>query len=317
LILNTINGIIIKLNKTGRGDNEMAANKYERYFIREPLADGIFSPRLLFDTKNYFPDINFGIRYTYIERPFQLETPHAHDYNQFLIFMGTPEDQRVFDGEVEVYLGKEGTKNIVNSTTVLHIPAGMIHCPIIWKRVDKPMMFVNVVLTPSYTRSDQKTAFHDYLGLSAKKVTATEAGRRLGAAVPMPAYLPKDNKIQEIYVEDNSVRILISDKEIKKSQNTIILDPTVPKRWYFDCEMDITVRWHPQGMGTGSKAIGEPVKIGKGKNGILSEKEMHVELNWLLPEKTTARQPGQYELVLATGKPTPREELLKVADSLK
>jgi hypothetical protein len=135
--------------------------------------------------------------------------------------------------------------------------------------------------------------------------------------VPVPAYLPKGNKIQEIYAEDNSIRLLISDKEIEKSQETIILDPTVPKRWYFDCEMDIAARWHPQGAGTGLKAVGESVKFGKGKKGILADQEQHVELHWLLPELTTPKQPGQYELVLATGKKTPREVILKVADSVK
>jgi hypothetical protein len=295
----------------------MASGKYEKYIIREPLADGLFSPRLLFDTKNYFPDINFGIRYTYIDRPFELERPHSHDYNQFLIFMGTPEDQRVFDGEVEIYLGKEHEKNIINSTTVVHIPAGLIHCPIIWKRVDKPMMFVNVILTPSYTRSDQKTAFYDYLGISAKKVTRAQAARLLGAAVPMPIYLPEGNKVQEIYIEDKSVRLLISDKNIKKTQETIIQDPTVPKRYHFECQMDIAIKWYPQGLKGGLKVLGEPVKIGKGKTGVLADQEQHVQLHWLLPEKTTARQPGQYELVLSTGKRTPRDEVLKVADSIK
>jgi hypothetical protein len=290
----------------------METTKYEKYIIREPLADGLFSPRLLFDTKNYFPDINFGIRYTYIDRPFELESPHAHDYNQFLIFMGTPEDQRVFDGEVEIYLGEEHVKNIINSTTVVHVPAGLIHCPIIWKRVDKPMMFVNVILTPSYTRSDQKTAFRDQLELSAKEATMEEAGRLLGAAVPVPVYLPEGNTLQEIYIDDDTVRLLISDKKIEKTKDTIILDPTVPTRLHFECFMDIAVKWHPEGFPVELDVPGESIKIGEGKAGVLADQEQHVELHWLLPV-----QSGQYELVLSTGKRTPMEEILKVADSIK
>lgn len=178
-------------------------------------------------------------------------------------------------------------------------------------------MFVNVILTPSYTRSDQKTAFRDYLGLSAKKVTRAQAASRLGAAVPMPTYLPEGNKVQEIYIEDKSVRLLISHKKIEKSQKTIIQDPTVPKRKHFECQMDIAIKWYPQGLEGGLKVLGEPVKIGEGKTGVLVDQEQHVQLHWLLPRKTTARQPGQYELVLSTGKKTAREEVLKVADSIK
>src|SRR4030042_6556060 len=129
----------------------MAEKDYSKYLITEPLAFNIFppyKPRLLFDTKNHFPEMNFGIRYTYITTPIEMEQPHAHDFDQSFCFMGAPEDMRVFDGEVELYLGEECTKNIITNTTVAFIPKGMIHCPIIWKRVGKPMMFINIVLAP-------------------------------------------------------------------------------------------------------------------------------------------------------------------------
>ena len=166
-----------------RKRKKMETTKYEKYFIREPLQWNNFppyAPRLLFDSKNHFPEMNFGIRCTYIDTPIHMERPHAHDFDQFFCFLGTPEDLRVFDGEVEVHLGEEDAVNIVNSTTVVYVPRGMIHCPMIWKRVTKPMMFINIVLAGSYTRSDQHTGYFDRLSLTAKKITSEQAEKVLG-----------------------------------------------------------------------------------------------------------------------------------------
>jgi len=294
----------------------MAETKYEKYIIREPLAEGLFTPRLLFDSKNYFPEIDFGIRYTYIKQPVELERPHAHDFDQFLCFMGSPEDMRVFDGEVELYLGEESTRNIINSTSVVYIPSGMVHCPIIWTRVDKPMMFVNIVLTSSYTRSDQRAGFRDSLELTAQKVTSEEASRVLGTPVPRPAYLPEGCKVQEIYVQDDSVRLLISEAEIEKQKRTLGYAVDTPERYHFECRMDMAIKWHPEGKVGGLKTPGESVTINADNDGILADREQHVELSWLLPPKSTPKQPGQYEILLSAGKRTSKDELLKVAKSV-
>jgi len=298
----------------------MAEEKYEKYIIREPLAWNIFppfTPRLLFDSKNYFPEMNFGIRYTYINEPIHMERPHAHDFDQFFCFMGTPEDMRVFDGEVELYLGEESTKNIINTTSVVYVPSGMVHCPVIWTRVSKPMMFVNIVLTPSYTRSDQRAGFHDRIEVTAKKVSLEEASHILGAPVPQPAYLPEGYKIQEIYVQDNSLRFLISDKEIEK--RLITSGDAAGKRdsYAFECQMEMAIKWYPEGKAGGMDVPGESVEIGEGNKGILADREQHVELGWLLPPQSTPKQPGQYEILLSAGKRTTADELLKVARSVK
>ena len=297
----------------------MAETKYEKYIIREPLGwtnFPPFTPRLLFDSKNYFPEQNFGIRYTYITEPIHMERPHAHDFDQFLCFMGTPEDLRVFDGEAEIYLGEENTKNIINSTTVVHIPKGMVHCPIIWTRVSKPMMFVNIVLAASYTRSDQRTDFFDRMEITAKKVSVKEASHILGAALPQPAYLPAGYKVQDILAVDNTIKILISDGPIDKRQVKIGDASGSRQMLTFTCKMELTIKWHPGGREKGKEVRGETLLVGK-ERGIAVDQEQHNELWWLLPTETTPAQPGQYEIVLATGKRTSRDDILKVAKSMK
>jgi hypothetical protein len=296
----------------------MMASKYEKYFIREPFAVNIFppfKPRLYFDSQNYFPEVDFGIRYTYITQPIQMgEAGHSHDFDQFFCFMGTPEDVRIFDGEVELYLGEEGLKNIINSTTVVYIPKGTIHCPVKWTKVNKPMMFVNVILTPRYIRSAEKT-FQDLLELTAKKVTEEEAGRILKASVPHPAYLPEGYIVQEIYAQDNSIRLFISDKKIEKRKRVLGDATGTRERYTFKCEMSLGIKWYPKGKGDSVDLRGELVTINKGK-GVMIDQEDYFELWWLLPPRSTSKQLGQYEIGLFAGKGTSKEELLKVAQSV-
>jgi hypothetical protein len=134
----------------------MANGEYRNLFVEPSMPDGDFppkAPRVVFDSEAGFGDTTFGFRYSYFTGPpFQFEEPHIHDYDQFLCFLGTPENAREFDAEVEVSLGDEGEKYLVDKTTIVHIPAGLTHCPLNFKRVDKPVLLVNITLSPKYVK---------------------------------------------------------------------------------------------------------------------------------------------------------------------
>jgi hypothetical protein len=51
---------------------------------------------------------------------------------------------------VEIYIGEEQEKHVITEPTVLHIPKETIHCPLNFKVVNKPVIFMNVALTPQY-----------------------------------------------------------------------------------------------------------------------------------------------------------------------
>jgi hypothetical protein len=198
------------------------------------------------------------------------------------------------------------------------------------------MFFLNATLSLSYGRVGQGTVFSDRLEPGAKKGILKEASRILGAAVPRPTYLPEGCKIQDIYAQDNLVRLLISDKEIEKKQipgkdfaKLLISEEEIKKRgarvgefafssrkpYIFESKMGIGIKWHPEGKAGGLKLYGEQITINQGK-GILVDQEMCVELCWLLTEQCTRKQPGQYEIVLRANKLVPKDELLKVAQSV-
>jgi hypothetical protein len=97
--------------------------------------------------------INYWMRWTYITRAFMMEQePHSHDYDQCSHFYGgDPSNVEEFDAEVEYYL--EGEKIVITKPTIVYIPAGMIHCPLTYVRIGKPIIFQNVALTGEYEKT--------------------------------------------------------------------------------------------------------------------------------------------------------------------
>jgi hypothetical protein len=63
---------------------------------------------------------------------------HSHEYDEVIAFIGT-DTKNLYDlnAEVELWLGDE--KHIITKTSLVFIPAGLKHCPLIFLRVDKPV----------------------------------------------------------------------------------------------------------------------------------------------------------------------------------
>jgi hypothetical protein len=292
----------------------MAENKYEKYIIRDTLGFNFYppyTPRFLYDTRNDFPDMGFGIRYTYITQPIEMEKPHSHDFDQFFCFMGTPEDQRIFDGEIEVYLGEEQTRNIINSASVVFVPKGMIHTPFRWVKVNKPMMFINIVLSNDYTRTEEGYDFPDSLELNAVKTSLEEVRRLWGVNIPQPTMLPKGMKLQETYLQNEALKCIIGEKVPAKRKMLIGDAISTREQYRLTGQVDLQLKYYPHGYPGELKIAGEKVKIGTCP-GILSWRERNVELNWIQPVGN-----GAFGIMLSAGKGIEREELLKIAKSIK
>ncbi len=69
--------------------------------------------------------------------------PHKHDRDEYLAFMGPPEDPFGMDVHIEMTLGlgEEAETFSVDVPTIIRIPAGLWHCPLDFMRVDKPFFF--------------------------------------------------------------------------------------------------------------------------------------------------------------------------------
>lgn len=82
-------------------------------------------------------------------------TPHAHDTDEIIGFFGSnPQDPYDLGGEIEIWL--EDEKHIITSTAMLFVPAGMKHCPLIIRRIDRPIFHFTTVTGGQYTKDENR-----------------------------------------------------------------------------------------------------------------------------------------------------------------
>lgn len=134
----------------------MVDTKYGRYITREcimpnPRREGAFltSTRHL---KDFGGDIS--VDSIFITEPrLMITQPHQHEFPQYLhFFSANPEDATDFDAEIHITLGEEGEKHVIDSPAAVRVPAGLAHGPLDFVRIGKPVLFIDVAVTGSYSR---------------------------------------------------------------------------------------------------------------------------------------------------------------------
>jgi hypothetical protein len=90
---------------------------------------------------------NLGIGFAYIHEPLVvIEAAHKHDFDQYLFFVGgDSKDFLEFDADIELTL--DGVVKHIDYPSYVFVPKGMMHCPLIVKRVTKPLVFIDARLT--------------------------------------------------------------------------------------------------------------------------------------------------------------------------
>jgi hypothetical protein len=117
----------------------------EKYVVRNPIIEGQHAKRIAINGNEHWPELGYWLRWNYIVEPHVMERPHAHDYDQvFHIFGGDASNITDFQAEVIVNLGDE--QITLTEPAIIFIPRGTMHCPVIFKRVDKPIIWMNVAL---------------------------------------------------------------------------------------------------------------------------------------------------------------------------
>jgi hypothetical protein len=138
----------------------MSENQYAKYIIKEPRMRTphveITHPIVSFNRgRSDFPDVSFSINWEVISTPFVMEKAgHTHDWDQLLCFIGgDSSDFFDFGAEIEFFFSEE--KYFINTTTLIYVPKGVVHGPLEFKKVHKPIMFNNIVLSAQYGRAKQ------------------------------------------------------------------------------------------------------------------------------------------------------------------
>jgi hypothetical protein len=78
--------------------------------------------------------------------------PHTHDTDEIIGFFGSdPQNPYDLGGEIEIWL--EDERHILIRTCMLFVPAGMKHCPLILRRVDRPIFHFTTVPGGRYIKN--------------------------------------------------------------------------------------------------------------------------------------------------------------------
>lgn len=103
---------------------------------------------------------DFRMTWWPITEPFEMVSDHhAHDFDQFLLFVGGDiANMMDLGGEVELTLSEDGRhleKYVFTEATFVYVPAGLYHCPLNFKTVDdpsRPILFHDLFYAPEYGR---------------------------------------------------------------------------------------------------------------------------------------------------------------------
>jgi hypothetical protein len=131
----------------------MAEMKYGRYVIRHPVAKGGYGPELIYTGETDYQS-NLTMMFLRITEPTLMEEKaHAHDFDMYLYFLSFEADHMEDLGaDIEIGLGPEQEIHKITTPTSVFIPKGMVHCPLEFKRVSKPILFIHASLAPKYTK---------------------------------------------------------------------------------------------------------------------------------------------------------------------
>jgi hypothetical protein len=98
-----------------------------------------------------FKGKDFSIAACLIKEPgIMVPDTHTHEFDQFLVFIGSNPLAESLGGEAEICLGKEQEKHVIKNKTIVHIPGGLEHCPLTHKKVGKPYLFLDIILASEY-----------------------------------------------------------------------------------------------------------------------------------------------------------------------
>ena len=151
----------------------MAAAKYGDLIIgdiiQKSLHPEITAPKLSYRGEIDSGGTNFSFDWSCLSRTIDMrQDSHAHDFDEFLIFTGTnPHDMSEFRAEVELCLGEECEKFTITEPTVFYIPKGLMHCPLDFKKIEKPIAYWNIFFSPDYSLNVTTTPQHP--GIKAAK----------------------------------------------------------------------------------------------------------------------------------------------------
>jgi hypothetical protein len=128
--------------------------EYNEIVPEDTDANYVVSPQAYFRGACEIPGSQYNVGFQIFVKPFFLDrNPHMHEHDEYLIFMGgTFPNVFDFNADIELTLGKGDEAELykICAPTIIRIPAGVWHCPLNFKRVDKPVFFQAALMQGSF-----------------------------------------------------------------------------------------------------------------------------------------------------------------------
>ena len=143
----------------------MAKSKYEQCIIKDDalIKKGHFVDSIFSSWDNLKMDLHVNY-HCITDTLLMVPEPHSHPTYEILCFIGgNPLNIRDFGGEVELYIGegKDAEPHIINSTSFVVLPPGLTHCPINFRKVDKPFLFMVILTAGKMSTLEGQTSIVD------------------------------------------------------------------------------------------------------------------------------------------------------------
>jgi hypothetical protein len=136
------------------------AKKYGRYIYKRLIKKSphpeITAPMVSLKPRKETGGTDVSFEWCYITQPVDMERkPAVEDLERFLVFAGgDPLNLDDFKAEIEIALGENGETFKFNEPRVVYIPGGLVHYPLTIRKVDRPLMMLNITSTQKYARKE-------------------------------------------------------------------------------------------------------------------------------------------------------------------
>jgi hypothetical protein len=142
----------------------MPKSQYDKYFTDEVTVeikpkDGKGKSAFVTSTRQLdkWGGGHLSVDCMYITQPHtMISQPHKHEFAQYLnFFSANPKDARDFDAEIEFTVGdtaENGEKRLITKPTSVYVAAGLFHGPLVFKVLNKPVLFIDIAVTGKYSR---------------------------------------------------------------------------------------------------------------------------------------------------------------------